>query len=201
MKVRFGRTIVFALIACFAVAIGGATSASAALTAGEKRQVKKIAKKFAGKRGPRGPQGPAGPQGPVGPQGPQGPAGNSSGVSVIPFKFLAIGNTGNTTIATFTGAVAESGCQGGAFSGARIRSTADNGATEVLNLRTAAFGFQPDFDTGESVSLNQGNTDQHGLTYMSAGGTQVVSAHYSAYSGAGIGGQYDCAIFGTAQVG
>lgn len=195
MKVRFGR-IALALIGCVALLVTSAAPADA-LSKKDKKQVKKIAKKFAGKRGPAGP---AGPQGPQGPQGPPGSGGGS--VAVQPFKFLAIGNTGNTTLQTFTGAVAESGCSGGAFNQARLRSTADNGAAEALNLRTGSFDFQPDFDTGESIALNVANaSDQHGITYMSANGTQVASIHYSAYAGAGIGGQFDCAIFGTSQIG
>ena len=145
----------------------------------------------------RGPQGPAGATGPAGPTGPAG----SGATSVSPFKFLATGNTPNTTIATVTGAVAEAGCLGQAFTDARLRSTADNGATEALNLRTAAFAFDPNFDTGENVSLHTGSADdQFGLTYMSAGGAQVATAHYSAYDGPGIVGVFDCAIFGTLQV-
>ena len=150
----------------------------------------------------RGPQGPAGAAGPAGPAGPAG----SGATSVSPFKFLATGNTPNTTIATLTGAVAEAGCIGNTFTNERIRSTADNGATEVLNLRTGGppdnnFSFDPDFDTGQSVALQVNSVDdQHGFTYMSAGGSQVATAHYSAYDGAGIVGVFDCAIFGTLQV-
>ena len=194
MKVRFGRSIVLVIIAALVVSVGQAAPAQDIT----KAQVKALIKKM--KRGPRGPQG---PQGPVGPQGPQGPAGNSTGVSVIPFKFLAIGNTGNTTIANFTNATAESGCNGGTFDQPRLRSTGENGAAEVLNLRTGTFSFDPDLDTGQAVVLlgGGGADDQYGLTYMSANGGQVVSAHYSAYDGAGISGQFDCAIFGTAQVG
>ena len=99
------------------------------------------------------------------------------------FKFLAIGNTPNTTIATLTGAVAESGCNGADFTNARLRATADNGAAHSLNIRTAAEDFQPDFDisAADQIDLLPGNNDdQFGLTYMSTGGVQNVSAHYSA---------------------
>ena len=148
----------------------------------------------------RGPQGPQGPQGPSGPAGPQGPAG-SGAASVSAFRFLSIGNTGNTTIATYTGAIAEASCQANALTNARLRATADNGAAEALNLRTGAFSFDPDLDTGQNVTLNVASAgDQFGLTYLAANGAQTATAHYSAYQGAGIGGQYDCAIFGTSQV-
>ena len=84
-------------------------------------------------RGPRGPAGATGATGPAGPAGPAGPGGTST-TSVRAFKFLAIGNTPNTTIATLTGAVAESGCDGNDFTNARLRATADNGAAHSLNL-------------------------------------------------------------------
>jgi len=142
-----------------------------------------------------------GPEGPQGPQGPQGPAG-SGGASVIPFKFLAVGNTGNTTIATFTGAIAESGCSGGVINQGRLRATADNGAAEVMNPRVNDFNFQPDFDTAENVGLKTAGAvdDQHLLVYLAAGGAQSVSAHYGAYDTVTVAGQYDCAIFGAAEI-
>jgi hypothetical protein len=196
MKVRFGRSIVLVLVACFALVAGGASTASAKLSKSEKKEVKKIAKKYAGKDGQDGARGPAGPAGPAGATGATGPAGPAGGAA--PFKFVAIGNTGNQTIATFQGAVAESGCSGGTFNQARLRGTAENNGAEVLNLRTGVFAFDPDLDTGQSITLTPGNADdQFGMTIISANAAQVAEAHYSAYDGAGIAGQYDCAIFGT----
>jgi hypothetical protein len=119
---------------------------------------------------------------------------------VQPFKFLATGNTPNTTIATVTGAVAEAGCLGGTFTNSRIRATADNGSVQVVNPRTNAENFDPDFDTGQNEDLDTGPDDQYLLTYMSAGGAQMASAQYSAHDGAGIGGVFDCAIYGTLSV-
>ena len=145
----------------------------------------------------RGPQGPAGAQGPAGPQGPAG----SGATSNSPFKFLATGNTPNTTIATLTGAVAESGCTGGTFTDARLRSTADNGSAQTVNIRLANEGFDPDLDTGQNITLRPGNSDDaYTITYMSAGGAQMASGVYSAHDGVGVGGIFDCAIYGTLSV-
>ena len=144
----------------------------------------------------RGPRGPAGAQGPAGPQGPAG----SGATSVSPFKFLAVGNTPNTTIFTFTGAVAEAGCQGGAFTNNRLRATADNGSAEIINFNSTIPDTEFDFDTGENIPLDDPVDDMYGLTYMSAGGAQNASAHYYSNDGAAIAGVYDCAVYGTVSV-
>jgi hypothetical protein len=60
---------------------GGAYAASGALTSKQKKEVTKIAKKYAGKPGATGPAGPAGPQGPKGDTGAAGGKG-ADGVSV-----------------------------------------------------------------------------------------------------------------------
>ena len=69
--------------------------------------------------------------------------------------------------------------------------------------RTAAEDFQPDFDisAADQIDLLPGNNDdQFGLTYMSTGGVQNISAHYSADDSPSIAGVFDCAIWGTIQV-
>jgi hypothetical protein len=177
----------------------GASSASASSVVCKLKGARKVVcptRKLRGPRGPRGLRGATGPQGPAGPAGPPG----SGATSVNPFKFLAIGNTPNTTIYTFTGAVAEAGCQGGAFTNERLRGTADNGSAQVVNPRLDTEDFNADLDTGENVDLYLASNDQYGLTYMSAAGVQMASAHYSAHQGAGIGGVFDCAIYGTVSV-
>lgn len=85
-------------VAALVLALGGGAYAAAKLNSGQKKEVEKIAKKFAGKpgvNGPQGPQGPAGPAGPAGkdgangaegkqgPQGKEGTAGKSVKVSEI----------------------------------------------------------------------------------------------------------------------
>lgn len=73
---RFGTAgILIAVIALVAALGGTAVAANNALTGKEKKQVRNIAKKFAGKRGAKGTPGPAGPLGPQGPAGIAGPAG------------------------------------------------------------------------------------------------------------------------------
>jgi hypothetical protein len=66
---------VVAIVALVAALAGGAYAASGALTGKQKKEVEKIAKKFAGKPGANGAQGGAGPKGDAGPVGPKGDAG------------------------------------------------------------------------------------------------------------------------------
>jgi hypothetical protein len=84
------------VVACLALifALTGAAFAAAGLNSKQKKEVKSIAKQFAGKPGApgaAGPQGPAGPkgdpgfQGPEGKEGPQGKQGNQ-GIQGIPGK-------------------------------------------------------------------------------------------------------------------
>lgn len=65
------------IVACIALiaALGGSAFAAAKLTGKQKKEVEKIAKKFAGKPGAPGAQGPAGPQGPAGANGKDGAPG------------------------------------------------------------------------------------------------------------------------------
>jgi hypothetical protein len=68
------------IVACVALiaALGGtALAAKGALTGKQKKEVEKIAKKFAGKPGAPGAPGPVGPQGAVGPKGDKGDAGQN----------------------------------------------------------------------------------------------------------------------------
>jgi collagen triple helix repeat protein len=74
---------VISIVALVAALGGGAYAAGGGLNAKQKKEVKKIAKQFAGKPGAAGAVGPAGPQGAAGPQGPAGDPG-------------AIGKTGST---------------------------------------------------------------------------------------------------------
>lgn len=66
--------LVVAVVALVA-ALTGAAFAAGGLTKAQEKQVKKIAKKYAGKPGPVGPQGPKGDQGVKGDQGPKGDTG------------------------------------------------------------------------------------------------------------------------------
>jgi hypothetical protein len=72
---RFGATGVIAAVVALVFALGGTAIAAGALTGKQKKEVEKIAKKFAGKPGPAGPQGPQGPVGPAGSHGQDGAQG------------------------------------------------------------------------------------------------------------------------------
>jgi hypothetical protein len=150
-------------------------------------------------RGPRGPTGAVGPAGPQGIPGPPGPAGTDA-VDVRPFNFLATGAKDNTIIATLTGAVAEAGCDSDSFAADRLRSTADNGAAEIINQLASTSLSEPEFDAGERVALHDGTDTQYTLTYMSAAGAQTATALYSADESGLVAGQFDCAIYGTITV-
>ncbi len=163
----------------------------------------------------RGPRGPAGARGPAGPAGPAGPGGSAGPTGVSPFRFLATGDKDNTTITTFTGAVAESSCSnGGGFLGnARLRGTAgaQNGVASIVDLNFGTFtpstgttNPTPDFDAGDTISLTTAiglSGQQYGLVYGSEGGTQTSTAHYMAWDASGtFASSFDCGIIGTVQI-
>lgn len=78
MRERIGTAgLVVAIIALVAAMGGGAYAASNALTGKQKKEVEKIAKKFAGEDGKPGAQGAQGPAGPVGAAGKNGAAGQA----------------------------------------------------------------------------------------------------------------------------
>jgi len=73
---RFGTVgLMLGVIALILALSGTALAAKGALTGKQKKEVKKIAKQFAGKPGAPGPAGPAGAQGPTGPKGDKGDTG------------------------------------------------------------------------------------------------------------------------------
>lgn len=184
------RLLLMATVAAVAIGVLGALPASSGAVTCKLKGSKKV-------KCPTGKL--TGPEGPV---GPVGPAGEAGAATVSPFKFLSVGTTNTTTFATFDGAVAEASCAAGPTLTARLRSVANNGAAESINIRTGTFDFQPDFDVGESVSLTNGTTDdQQDLSYMAAGGAQIVTAHFSAQDGSALAGTFDCALFGTVAVG
>lgn len=81
--------LVVAIVALVVALTGTAFAAKGALTGKQKKEVEKIAKKYAGKPGATGPQGPAGPAGAAGPkgdtgaEGPQGKEGKQ-GIQGVP---------------------------------------------------------------------------------------------------------------------
>jgi hypothetical protein len=111
---------VISVVALVAALGGGAYAASGGLSGKQKKEVEKIAKKYAGKpgapgaagakgdtgakgdagakgeAGPAGPQGQPGPQGPQGVQGPQGPAGTTGFTSSLPAGSTETGTFAST---------------------------------------------------------------------------------------------------------
>lgn len=82
------------VVACVALiaALGGTALAAAKLNSTQKKEVKKIAMKYAGKPGAPGATGPAGPQGPAGPKGDAGSQG-ATGANGVNGKSVALSNT------------------------------------------------------------------------------------------------------------
>jgi hypothetical protein len=75
IRSRFGTAGLVVGVIALVVALAGTAFAASKLTGKQKKEVEKIAKKFAGKPGPEGKPGPAGPTGPTGPAGQNGAAG------------------------------------------------------------------------------------------------------------------------------
>jgi hypothetical protein len=89
-----GPGITIAVIA-LVFALAGTAFAAAKLNGTQKKEVEKIAKKYAGKPGATGPKGDAGSQGPAGPKGDQGVKGDTgeTGAPGQDGKNVEIGNT------------------------------------------------------------------------------------------------------------
>lgn len=72
---KLGTAGLIVSIVALVFALAGTAFAAAGLNSKQKKEVTKIAKKYAGKPGPQGQAGPQGPQGPAGPAGAVGPQG------------------------------------------------------------------------------------------------------------------------------
>jgi collagen triple helix repeat protein len=116
--------ILSALALVFAL-MGGAYAASGGLTGKQKKEVKSIAKQYAGKEGSQGPQGPAGKDGAKGDtgapgepgkegkQGPEGKAGKSVNMTEIPVEEEGCNELGGVEIEVVeTPASAQEVCNG-----------------------------------------------------------------------------------------
>jgi hypothetical protein len=130
-----GPGLTIAVIALVFALVGGAFAASGGLTGKQKKQVEKIAKKYAGKPGPAGPagtQGTAGTPGAKGDAGAPGAAGKS--VSVTP---IAEGNAleceerGGALVKQEGAATGVKVCNGGEGSPWTAGGTLPEGATET----------------------------------------------------------------------
>ena len=102
------------VVACVALiaALGGTALAAAKLNSTQKKEVEKIAKKYAGKPGAPGAQGPAGPQGPAGANGKDGTNGTNgtNGESVTLSAATGCGAAAGTKLTV--GSSSEEVCNG-----------------------------------------------------------------------------------------
>lgn len=85
---RLGTAGLVVAVVALIAALTGTAFAAVGLNSKQKKEVKKIAKQFAGKPGPQGPAGPQGPKGDPGPKGDTGAQGNpgtpgANGKSVV----------------------------------------------------------------------------------------------------------------------
>jgi hypothetical protein len=135
LKEPFGKAgLTVAVIALVMALVGGAYAAGG-LTKSQEKQVKKIAKKYAGKPGATGPAGPAGPQGPAGTNGKDGAKGDTG----------ALGTNGKSVVIQeiLTG---EPECS--ELGGAKLEKEGEpSSATEICNGQT---GFTPTLPSGKT---------------------------------------------------
>jgi len=105
LKNRFGVPGVLAALLLVLAMFGGAYAASSSLTGKQKREVAKIAKKFAGAPGVTGPQGPVGPTGLAGATG----QGGATGATGATGPTGPTGQTGSCCTATLGSGKTETG--------------------------------------------------------------------------------------------
>lgn len=97
---KLGTAGLVVAMAALVLAVGGtALAAKGALTGKQKKEVEKIAKKYAGKPGATGPAGPAGPKGDNGAPGPKGDAG-AKGDTGSPGSTGSAGAAGKSVVLT-----------------------------------------------------------------------------------------------------
>jgi hypothetical protein len=101
---RFGTAgVVLGMIALILALGGTALAAKGALTGKQKKEVEKIAKKYAGEPGAPGAQGPAGPQGPAGANGKDGAKGDRGDSGTDGTNGTNGSNGTSATAAAYTG--------------------------------------------------------------------------------------------------
>ncbi|HVD41958.1 MAG TPA: hypothetical protein VNC16_13270 [Solirubrobacterales bacterium] len=149
------------VVACIALvaALGGSAFAAAKLTSKQKKEVEKIAKKYAGKPGAPGATGPAGPAGPQGNPGANGAAGKdgtdgtngTNGISPVGTSFT--GNQkgcqeGGVEFKGFNTTVACNGVKG-ADGAAGLPATLPSGESEYGAYST---GLAGDGESGPAIA-------------------------------------------------
>jgi hypothetical protein len=130
-----GPGMTIAVIALILALTGGAFAAAGKLTSKQKKEVEKIAKKYAGKPGAQGATGPAGPAGPGGPQGPAGAKGDQGaqgnpGTPGTPGAPGAPGAAGKSIVMTPI-APETAGCEG--RGGAELEKEGGGSLQEICN--------------------------------------------------------------------
>ena len=113
-------------IAALVAALGGTAFAAAKLNGGQKKEVEKIAKKFAGKDGAPGAAGTNGKDGAVGAGGKEGPKGSEG----------AAGKSVNVT------AIAAGGTKCGGLAGAEVKKEGAASGAEVCNGEDGQTGHE-----------------------------------------------------------
>lgn len=140
-RTRFGAPGIVAVIALVLAMAGGAYAASNALTGKQKKEVEKIAKKFAGKPGANGAVGPVGPAGAAGKAGGNG----APGVSPVGTAFAGEASGCKEGGVKFVGANTTVACNG---------VDGETGFTETLpseKSETGTYSFGP-FGTGVTTA-------------------------------------------------
>lgn len=139
---RFGTAGVVIGVIALIVALGGTAIAAGGLTKSQEKQVKKIAKKYAGKNGATGPTGPAGANGKDGTNGTNGTNGaNGKSVTVaeIPVEEEECEERGGAMVAVEGGSGTEV-CNGAPWTAG---GTLPSGATETGAWSAISEKFAP----------------------------------------------------------
>jgi hypothetical protein len=160
-----------AVVALVAALAGTSWAAKDILTKPEKKQVEKIAKKFAGKNGAPGAQGPAGPQGPKGEAGAKGATGATGATGA--------GATGSTG-ATGKGTTGATGTTGSPWTAG---GTLPSGATE-----TGAWQWPAGSSKGASTSISfpiplAANLEGSNTIFVPKGATPPTECENSEHAG------------------
>jgi hypothetical protein len=134
---------VIAILALVA-ALGGTAFAAAKLNGTQKKEVEKIAKKYAGAPGANGTAGPAGP---VGPAGPKGDAGANGGAG-------AVGPTGPAGAKGATGATGATGLSG--FTATLPSGKTETGTWSISQGWTGGTGLFPNTAISFPIPLAAG---------------------------------------------
>lgn len=167
----FGKAgLTVAVIALVFAMLGGAYAAGT-LTSKQKKEVEKIAKKYAGKPGAQGPAGPQGPAGAGGKDGAKGDTGASGGQGEKGLKGDT-GNTGEEGASIFMVNEAPPSCPEGGFTYEVEGSGEEN---EICNG-----------EKGEIGSFGGVNSELTGGAVLGSGDTEVGGWQGSAPDGASI---------------